>query len=134
MPDTVVLHGFDLAGLMLQGLAKTSTPMIVTNISTNPDEIRLIGVNSAYCRLLGYSAKELAGSMAKILAGPETDLEAWAENGRKLQAGEQSLRGDGYLYKKNGDKLHVAWSAVPIDPDENGISQYCFSLLRVIHE
>jgi hypothetical protein len=125
---------FSVKAMELEGIHKTSTPMIITNVSEDPLKVQLVLVNEAYCQLVEYEAHELHGSLARILAGPDTDLSAWVDNGRRMLAKEPLERGIGYLYTKTRQRKLVSWNPTPIDHDENGIPRHCFSVLREVRE
>jgi PAS domain-containing protein len=79
-------------------------PMILVNVTEKAEDLIIVSANYAYCRMLGYTPKELSGSAAKILAGPDTNLDEWEALGRSIKSNVAPPPGKCYLVTDT-DKL-----------------------------
>jgi PAS domain-containing protein len=95
-------NSIDVIGILLDGIMSIEVPMILVNVTEKAEDLIIVSANYAYCRMLGYTPKELSGSAAKILAGPDTNLDEWEALGRSIKSNVAPPPGKCYLYKKMG--------------------------------
>ncbi|MSU45745.1 MAG: PAS domain S-box protein [Lacunisphaera sp.] len=78
-----------------------SAPALITHNLWEQGGARIIFANPAFCRLTGYSAKELAGQNTRLLHGPKTDL-TLLRLGRRDGPSDHAGSGEGWLCRKDG--------------------------------
>ena len=94
-------------------LAALPEPTIVTRNRWEKGGTEILYANPAFCRLSGYSARELAGQNTRLLHGPKTDLtllRLGRRDGRSAQRGS----GEGWLSKKDGTPFFAQWNFGPM--------------------
>ena len=77
---------------------------------------RIVYANTAFCRLTGYSAEELAGESLEILHGPATCQQA-VLGLRRAIAASRPHRGELTQYRKDGSPFRVELQSDPIVAD-----------------
>lgn len=87
-------------------------------------------VNEAFCRLSGYTQKEVLGRSLYFLRGPETD-EATLERLRQALDSGSPLRTELMNYRKDGTPYWVDLSLVPV-PGQRGRVAYWLMIQRDI--
>lgn len=93
---------------------------------------RIIYANEAFCRMTGYSTRELYESQVPLTAGPETDKAALARLGEALERCEP-YRGEMLLYRKDGSTFWTESTLMPMR-DEEGRLTHWVSVTREVTE
>ena len=88
-------------------IAALPTPAVITHDHWNTGGTEIIYANPAFCRLTGYSEKELAGKNTRLLHGAKTDLPLLQ------QACED---GEGWLHRRDGAPFFARWKFAPLSP------------------
>ena len=89
----------------------------------------LVRVNSAFCRLLGYSKKELLGMTVRDITHPD-DWEATSRRLRQMRAGRSAIRRFEKRFRhKSGKKL---WTDVSVSMIYDGSGKPRYSIGQVV--
>lgn len=96
---------------LLGSIHHTPVATVVTD-PRRPDN-PIVAANDAFCRLTGYSKKEILGRNCRFLAGPGTEAHARAELARSIAAGESVLV-ELTNYRKNGSAFRNAVMIAPV--------------------
>ena len=92
----------------------------------------IIYVNTAFCKMTGYTIEELLGKSPELLQGDKSDQKVLAELKEKIEKGE-TFHGKTVNYRKDGAEFIMEWKIVPIRNAENDISHY-LAIQRQIHD
>lgn len=93
---------------------------------------RIVFVNDAFVRRMGYSREEVLGQSSRIVHGPETDR-AELDRIREAMQGQQPIRTELIHYCKSGEKIWVELDIVPM-VDGDGRCTHWVSVVRDITE
>jgi len=77
---------------------RSAQPIMLTD-----DKGRIWHCNSAWEKLCGYTRSEVVGMSAKILQGPDTDIEEVRRMTKLLRLGEEEAHIQIYIYKARGE-------------------------------
>jgi PAS domain S-box-containing protein len=91
-------------------------PALITQNRWEQGGVRILFANPAFCRLSGYTEKELVGQNTRMLHGPKTDLTLLRRGRRDGQAAHRG-DGEGWLSRKNGAPFFAQWSFSPLTGD-----------------
>lgn len=96
-------------------IAALPDAMLVTLSHWRQGGTRILFANEAFCRLTGYSARELVGKNTRLLHGAKTDL-LILRHGRRLSPARQLPTGGGeaWLYRKDGTPFFARWIFSPL--------------------
>ena len=120
--------------LVFQALVENTNDVIMVLDATplSAGGPKIVYVNPAFERLMGYRADEVVGQNPKLLQGPDTDDET---RGRIRQAMRQheSIRTQILNYAKDGSELWLDINFVPLF-DDNGELAYYAAIERDLTE
>jgi len=120
--------------LVFQALVENTNDVIMVLDATPLSEggPRIVYVNPAFEKLMGYTADEVVGQNPKLLQGPGTDDKTRYKI-RKAMREETSIRTQILNYDKAGNELWLDINMVPLF-DENGILTYYAAIERDLTE
>lgn len=93
---------------------------------------KIVYVNPAFEKLMGYRAEEVIGQNPKLLQGPDTDDETRSQI-RQAMSQHQSIRTQILNYAKDGTELWLDINFVPLF-DEHGALTYYAAIERDLTE
>ena len=97
----------------LTAIADLPGPALITGSRWEKGGVGIIFANEAFCRLTGYSARELAGKNTRILHGAKTDL-TLLQHGRHPARPGHDAAGEGWLHRKDGTPFFARWDFRPL--------------------
>lgn len=120
--------------LVFQALVENTNDVIMVLDATPLSQggPRIVYVNPAFEKLMGYTADEVVGQNPKLLQGPGTDDKTRYKI-RKAMREETSIRTQILNYDKAGNELWLDINMVPLF-DENGILTYYAAIERDLTE
>jgi PAS domain S-box-containing protein len=107
----------------------------IASILTDPRaaDNPIIGVNTPFELLTGYTEEEVVGRNCRFLAGPETDPERSASLGRAIAAATPTVN-ELLNYRKDGSKFLNAVMVAPIFDDAGALAFFVGSQMEVDSE
>jgi len=122
---------YDELRLMRSVVVNTNDSVIVTEGGSieEPDP-RIIYVNDAFTKMMGYSAEEAMGQSPRFLHGPSTE-QASLDRIRRAWERWDSITTEILNYRKNGEPIWVELSIFPV-PDETGAYTHWVEIQRDI--
>jgi diguanylate cyclase (GGDEF)-like protein/PAS domain S-box-containing protein len=90
--------------------------IITNNPNIDKDGLKILSVNSAFCRISGFSKSEVVGLKPSILQGPETSFESVLKI-RNAIKNERSIRCEMLNYTKDKEKYWVDLNLTPFSLD-----------------
>ena len=120
--------------LVFQALVENTNDVIMVLDATPLSEggPRIVYVNPAFEKLMGYSAADVIGQNPKILQGPGTDDKTRYKLRKAMREGA-SIRTQILNYDKAGNELWLDINMVPLF-DENGMLTYYAAIERDLTE
>ena len=120
--------------LVFQALVENTNDVIMVLDATPLSEggPRIVYVNPAFEKLMGYTADEVVGQNPKILQGPATDDKTRYKLRKAMREGT-SIRTQILNYDKAGNELWLDINMVPLF-DENGTLTYYAAIERDLTE
>ncbi len=120
--------------LVFQALVENTNDVIMVLDATPLSEggPRIVYVNPAFEKLMGYTADEVVGQNPKILQGPATDDKTRYKIRKAMREGT-SIRTQILNYDKAGNELWLDINMVPLF-DENGTLTYYAAIERDLTE
>lgn len=120
--------------LVFQALVENTNDVIMVLDATPLTEggPKIVYVNPAFERLMGYRADEVMGQNPKLLQGPATDDETRSQIRQAMQQ-QESIRTQILNYAKDGRELWLDINFVPLF-DENGALAYYAAIERDLTE
>ena len=115
---------------LFQSLVQTTNDVVVVTDATPQDEggPRIIYVNPAFERLMGYSAEEILGQSPRIFNGPDTDSHTRYRIRKALREGK-GIRTEILKYCKDGQTRWLDMNIVPLR-DAGGVITHFASIER----
>jgi len=110
---------------LFQSLVQTTNDVVVVTDATPQDEggPRIIYVNPAFERLMGYSAEEILGQSPRIFNGPDTDSHTRYRIRKALREGK-GIRTEILKYCKDGQTRWLDMNIVPLRDAGGGITHF----------
>ena len=120
--------------LVFQALVENTNDVIMVLDATplSAGGPKIVYVNPAFERLMGYRSDEVIGQNPKLLQGPATDDETRAQIRRAMRQ-QESIRTQILNYAKDGSELWLDINFVPLF-DENGELAYYAAIERDLTE
>lgn len=87
--------------------------MVIAERSGGRGRLKIVFANESFCAMSGYAEAELLGESQTMLHGDKADLEKVQRWLRKA-APRQALTGEGFLLRKDGRSVSVAWTFDPL--------------------
>lgn len=111
--------------LVFQALVENTNDVIMVLDATPLSEggPRIVYVNPAFEKLMGYTADEVIGQNPKILQGPGTDDKTRYKI-RKAMRDETSIRTQILNYDKSGNELWLDINMVPLFDEDDQLTYY----------
>jgi PAS domain S-box-containing protein len=97
--------------------------MLITNADLDAPGPSIVYVNPAFERMTGWSSDEVIGKSPRLLQGPKTDLQIFADLKETLRGGDL-WEGQTINYKKDGTEFWMEWSIVPLLDEHGEAYQY----------
>ena len=98
--------------------------ILVTEVKNQVNrESSIIYVNKAFCKMSGYSAKELIGNSTEMVQGSDDDNGELHKLNEAIQNGE-SYRSELNYFRKDGSPYWVNSSIVPLKDDKNQVTHW----------
>ncbi len=101
-----------------------SEAVVITTTQLDPPGPEIVYVNEGFCRMTGYTAKEVVGKTPRILQGPKTDRAELDRLRRHLFRGEPFDGGEAINYRKDGSEYVVNWHIVPLRDDAGEVTHW----------
>ena len=83
--------------------------VIITDRRWSRGGLGILAANDAFCRMTGYLRDELVGHSTRLLDGPKSNTARLRQWLRVARSG-QVHQGEGFLYRKGGERLYSVWS------------------------
>jgi len=97
--------------------------ILITTTDLDAPGPSIVYVNPAFERMTGWSRAEVLGRSPRILQGPNTDFQIFADLREKLH-GSQFWEGCTLNYRKDGSEFWMEWSIVPLKNERGEVYQY----------
>jgi PAS domain S-box-containing protein len=124
-------HREERLRLLESVIVNANDAVVITEAEpVEPPGPRIVYVNDAFTRMMGYSAEEVTGKTPRILQGPKTDLEVLKEIRNALKNWQPAIA-ELVNYHKNGSEVWIELSIFPVS-DETGNYTYWVGLQRDI--
>jgi PAS domain S-box-containing protein len=124
-------HREERLRLLESVIVNANDAVVITEAEpVEPPGPRIIYVNDAFTRMMGYSAEEVTGKTPRILQGPNTDLEVLKEIRTALKNWQPAIA-ELVNYHKDGSEVWIELSIFPVS-DETGNYTYWVGLQRDI--
>ena len=119
MPKFDASFEFDAAA----AIEAAAESVLITTAELKAPGPSIIYVNAAFERITGWSRKEVIGRSPRVLQGPKTDLQIFANFEERLSSGK-IWEGLTVNYRKDGSEFWMEWSIVPLRTEQGRIYQY----------
>ncbi|MEM7682593.1 MAG: ATP-binding protein [Planctomycetota bacterium] len=107
-----------------------SDGVVITDAEILGNGPRIVHVNSAFCRISGWSAEAILGQSLGVLIGPRTDP-AMVELIRQTFTAGWTGDFEGYNYRRDGRAYLSQWRIAPLR-DDSGVITHWVSIQRDI--
>lgn len=94
-------------------LEASPQPIMLTDTDLGPEGPRITYVNPAFERMTGWHSDDIVGRTPRVLQGPETNHDIFADLYARLTSGED-WTGETVNYRRDGDPFTLSWSITPI--------------------
>ncbi|MCF7734452.1 MAG: PAS domain S-box protein [Cephaloticoccus sp.] len=95
--------------LLASALSAQGDGVVVSRMSINPLDLKIIFANDTFLRMTGRTLAELGAGTQCALHADKSDLEKYATWLKSARLG-RAFTGEGFLLRKNGTSLYAAWS------------------------
>jgi PAS domain S-box-containing protein len=119
MPKFDASSEFDAAA----AIEAAAEGVLITTAELKAPGPSIVYVNPAFERITGWSRKEVIGRSPRVLQGPKTDLQIFANFEERLSSGK-IWEGLTVNYRKDGSEFWMEWSIVPLRTEQGRIYQY----------
>lgn len=116
-------------GLLLESMTES---VLVTSSDLKAPGPTIIYVNPAFEQMTGWRREEVIGKSPRLLQGPGTNYEIFADLSERLENGKV-WTGRTINYKKDGSQFYMDWSITPIFDPQGLILHYLAVQKDVTH-
>jgi PAS domain S-box-containing protein len=121
-----------LLQLMKEATDQSSDGIVITNAKLMEDKAKILYVNSALCKMTGYTDSELIGKQLNKLHGPKTDPQILSERRHLLKLGK-SFSAKITKYRKDGSEFCNETDSAPVY-DNDGLLKNVIHIMRDVSE
>jgi len=112
-----------LLTLLQAAFEQAFSAIIITTAGKHPEGLKIIYCNPAFCKMTGFSQKELLGKSPKLLQGPLTSPKVIQHLHDTLAKGTV-FHGSTFNYRKDRSPYLVEWNVSPVRNDAGEVEAY----------
>jgi PAS domain S-box-containing protein len=116
--------------LLFDAVNQTDEAIIITDNRAEPPGPRIVYVNSAFSRMMGYRPEEIIGNLPRMLRGEETNPGVL----QRALATNEPFEGETVKYRKDGSPVLVNGRVSPVRDSSGRITNYIGTYRDVTRE